>query len=575
MNRALLILLSFTATLARASVDFATCINQVRNGTFGHVGGTDNKGNPVQNISDATAVTYDLCLKACGAGAAPFVWNIFSQQFSKSNSAWLLPFLALMAQLPFGATDKLDNVVAVLLSVGSPTLAAYSLALTVLNGHWIARRFSQLSYPNVRYAIQILSRLQQTPIRIISDDALLASLVVLPENDKWWAKLVHDLEYTHTWTISSVASILWVTVAFLFTVVDSFTGTIDSSTLNANGQGVGSIYLWLLPIVIGWLLVGPKCDSFRLHHAVESVNELAFVATDKERPSPAQEVEVEFAISLKRHSGPVLRDEQCSPPIYNYARFLPWVQAVNEVFDVFEAAAYRANKHDSVDPEVLWQHVRSGKVQPNNRRGTRIQVEEYVRRREKNRSRWGPQVFSRFFVASLLALMLTWSTTGAAVIIVWFTPTVGLGCRSGAYVLYGAMSTIVWVMLVTSSALAHYSDHPTFIDEDDQPIYSTASRLAANISIVLRRLGKLLAAVNAVWIVLTCILQFVSFFDRCYCDSSVLGLGRFAYNVIDLVPGDISTMKTAWGGAILLAGGCSLLFLGWVKMFVDPPLPAE
>ncbi|KAJ7071987.1 hypothetical protein C8F01DRAFT_1102091 [Mycena amicta] len=554
-----------------AAVDFETCIAEVRAGKWGSEGGTDNHGNAVQDISTATAITYELCVTACGAGPQPFVWNIFSQQFS----AWLLPFLALMAQLPFGARDKLDNVLAVLLSVGSPTLAAYSLALTVLNGHWIARRFSRISYPNVRYAVQILSRLQQTPINIITQDSLLASLVVLPENDRWWKGLVHALEYTHTWTISSVASILWVSVAFLFTVIDSFTGTIESSTLNANGQGVGSAYLWLLPVVIGWLQLGPKCDAIRLRSAVQAANDNAFVASHKD-PTDAHETAMDFAISLKERSGSVHRDQQCSPPVYNYARFLPWVQAVNEVYAVFEVAAARAKKHDSVDSDVPWTRVPAGKVHPSNRRGTKIQVEQYVRiTRELPRSRWGPDVFSRFFVASLLALMLTWATTGAAVIIVWFTPTRGLGCRSGAYILYGALSTIIWMMLVTSSGLAHYSDQPTHIDEDGNPRYSTVSRIAANLSILLRRTGKLLAAVNAVWIVLACIFQFVSFFDRCYCDSSVLGLGRRAYDVIDLVPGDISTMKRAWIGAIVLAGGAAVLFSGWVQIFVDPPLPPE
>jgi hypothetical protein len=140
------------------------------------------------------------------------------------HSAWLLPYLALVAQLPFGATDRLDNVVAVLLSVGSPTLAAYSLALTVLNGHWLARRFSRFTYPNVRSAVQVLNRLQQAPVRITTRGSLLASLVVLPENNQWWTELVDWLDYTHTFTISSIASILWVTIAFLFTVINSFTG---------------------------------------------------------------------------------------------------------------------------------------------------------------------------------------------------------------------------------------------------------------------------------------------------------------------------------------------------------------
>ncbi|KAJ7653297.1 hypothetical protein DFH06DRAFT_531204 [Mycena polygramma] len=551
-------------------VNFNQCLVEVNTGLHGTVGGMDNYGNPV-NISQATAITYELCKTACGTGPEPFVWIIFSQQFT----AWLLPYLALVAQLPFGATDRLDNVVATLLSVGSPTLATYSLALTVLNGHWIARRFSRFSYPNVRNAVQVMSRLQQVPVKVTTRGAILASLVVLPENDQWWTELVEWLDYTHTFSISSVASIIWVTIAYIFTVINSFAGTIDTSTLNANGQGVGSVYLWLLPVVIGWLQLGPKCHSGRLHRAVDRANAEAYVATDR-GPVPADEVSTDRAISLLKDSGSVHRDEQASPPIYNYSRFLPWVQAVEEVYHVFEEASARAERHLSVDPQIIWEREPKGdKVHGHNRRGTLAQLEAYVRpTRPLSRSHWGPDVFSRFLVSSLLALCLTWATTGAAVIVVWFTPTIGLGCRSGAYVLYGALSTLVWMMLVTSSALAHYSTQVT-LNIEGQRVYTRSTRVAGTLSIILRRLGKVIAACNAVWIVLACIFQFSSFFDRCYCNSSVLGLGSFAYDVIQLVKTDISTMKTAWIGGVALASGSAILFVVFVNIFINPPLPPE
>jgi hypothetical protein len=152
-------------------------------------------------------------------------------------------YLALVSQLPFGSNNRLDNLVSMLLTVGSPTLAAYSLALTVLNGHWIAQRFSGVSYPNVRNAVRILSSLQQSPLSVNTDGSLLASLVVLHANDEFWEELAVWLNYVHTWfvsclvccvctkrltvlprSISAVASILWVVIAYVFTVVDSFTG---------------------------------------------------------------------------------------------------------------------------------------------------------------------------------------------------------------------------------------------------------------------------------------------------------------------------------------------------------------
>jgi hypothetical protein len=88
-----------------------------------------------------------------------------------------------------------------LLTVGSPTLAAYSLALTVLNGHWIAQRFSGVSYPNVRNAVKILSSLQQSPLQVNTDDSLLASLVVLHSNDEFWEELTEWLNFVHTWFV--------------------------------------------------------------------------------------------------------------------------------------------------------------------------------------------------------------------------------------------------------------------------------------------------------------------------------------------------------------------------------------
>lgn len=306
----------------------------------------------------------------------------------------------------------------------------------------------------------------------------------------------------------------------------------------------------------GWLLLGPKCDSVRLHRAMDLANAEAYVATEH-GPVPADEVSSDRAISLARKLGSVHRDEMCTPPIYNYARYLPWVQSVEEVYHVFEAASKRAELHHSVDPDVPWEREEKGGraiVRAENRRGTLAQVDAYVRpTRHLYRSHWGPGVLSRFLVSSLLALALTWATTGAAVIVVWFTPTRGLGCRSGAYLLYGATSTLVWLMLVISSGLAHYSTQAA-TDIEGNPVYTRATRMAGLVSILLRRVGKCLATCNALWIVLACIFQFSSFFDRCYCNSSVLGLGSFAYDVIQLVPADISTMKTAWIGGVALAG---------------------
>ena len=238
--RNLFVLLTVSSILLPAvfaAVNFPKCLDTVQKGSFGSIGGRDN---PV-DISNATAITYELCLAACGADPEPFQWFIFSQQLS----SWLSPWLALVSQLPFGSNDKLDNLDSVLLTIGSPALAAYSPALTALNGCWIARRFARFTHPNIRHAIRIFNNLQQAPLRIVKDDALLASLVVLPQNDEWWMELDKWLNDTHSWSISTVTSIAWVVIAYVFTVLDSFTTDLGPCT-QAIGQAVASLWSWLI-----------------------------------------------------------------------------------------------------------------------------------------------------------------------------------------------------------------------------------------------------------------------------------------------------------------------------------------
>lgn len=125
--------------------------------------------------------------------------------------------------------------------------------------------------------------------------------------------------------------------------------------------------------------------------------------------------------------------------------------------------------------------------------------------------------------------------------------------------------------MVLSSFLAHYSSAPKRAPSNA----STQASVAETLSIVLRRLGKVLAAINAMWIVISCLFQFIHFFDRCYCNSSVLGLGAKAYNVMIMSTYDIEHTKDGWIGGIVLAVGAAAMFMGFVNLFVNPPLPDD
>ncbi|KAF9261139.1 hypothetical protein L218DRAFT_946325 [Marasmius fiardii PR-910] len=551
-----------------ATTNFTRCLLDVQSNLYGPYAGVDNSGRPLPDILKATAIPYVVCAEKCGSAPEPFAWSIFGQEFS----AWLLPYLALLSQLPFGAQDKWDNLLAVFLAVGSPTIAAYSVVITVLNGRWVYRLFSAYTYPNTQHAARILSSLQQSPLRVNLDGFLLSSLVVLPENDDWWSELVVWLDYTHSWSISAAASIAWVVIAYVFTIVDSFTDDVEQS-VETNGQAVGSIWLWLIPVVISWLQISPKCDSKRVKQALERANSIAYVATYDHSAIHASMVNSQRAIYLcsDRHQT-LYNDQHISAPVYNYSRIFSWTNAVRKVAICFSEATRHADLFEPVNPEAIWVlGDRHAKVHPENRSGSSVQVETYCISELDGPLLYGSGIWTRILIASIFALWLQWGTAGGAILEVMLTPTTGLGCRSGAYLIYAATSTVVWMMLVLSSILAHYAEESAQRHPLRPYIQPFKVQLATWFSICLRRIGKTLAFCNAILVIMTCMFQFTGFFSRCYCNSSVIGRGAAkAYDVIRFLPQDIVNMKTAWIGGVVLATGSAVLFILFINLMIIP-----
>ncbi|KAI0712933.1 hypothetical protein C8T65DRAFT_695138 [Cerioporus squamosus] len=548
-------LLLFALALRTSATNFEQCIAEVRSGAWGTVGGADSHGNPVSNISEASAITYNLCVRACGSSPEPFDWPAFYQQFS----SWLLPYFALLSQLPFGAESRLSNLSFVLLTVGSPTLAAYSLALTALNRRWVTRRFRAFSYPNAQRAAAALGDLQGVPIRITYEDGLFPSLVILHQNDEWWRELAVGLKHSNSWSVAAVTSIGWVVIAYILTIVDSFTPLQPDipppfrplGILNLFGKGVGFVWLWLVPIIYGWIQVSPLCDVARLRRLFKNADLYAYVAT----PGSPEAVKVTGASSLRgltidRHpedtastsyADAALADSRLCAPVFNYARLFSWSAAVEDVASAFAAASWKARARipycGAPPSEEAAVHARL-------------------------------TVYERISLASFAALSLQWGTTGAAILVVYFSPTVGLGCESGAFLLYGVVATLVWVLMLSSSVFAHHAQ--PYSHRADLRDVRGPTHVASTISVICRRLGKTLAALNTAWIILANIAQFSNFFDRCWCNSCALSLGSRAFSVINATASDIAGMKSGWIGGIILATGCALSFVFTIHMLLDP-----
>ncbi|KAG9309680.1 hypothetical protein JVU11DRAFT_10352 [Chiua virens] len=406
------------------------------------------------SINTATSISYTGCTQHCGNNTGTFSWNDFSQQYS----VWLLPYLALLSQLPFGAQRRIDNLMSAVLTLGSPTLASYSLYLTLLNARWVNDRlFANIHYPGAavrQSVVQALCGLQQVPLRVHpGKGGRLESLVVLPDNDEWWTTLTQELEYSHTWSIASATLILWVIIAYFLTVSNSISNI--ANDLNINGEGTGSEWLWLLPVVVGWLILCPKCDYGRVLDAYDKANKKAFVADTHNPAGAPTHVAFDFGLTITSN-------ESRTPPIFNYARVWLWAQNVYITSLLYRAAYEKSNCRIGVDGAIPGS-VRND-VPRECRVGNHEQIIQYCHSAYHTNPQapsilWPPGIFYNIVVASLMALQLQWGTTCAALLMVWFTPTVGLGCRSVAYLIYGGLSTLVWILLVLSSILGYYAHH--------------------------------------------------------------------------------------------------------------------
>ena len=155
------------------------------------------------------------------------------------------------------------------MSLGSPALAAYSLVLTSLNARSVYRRVKLLRTNENKLAVaRVLTSLQQFPLEFTQNDRLLDFIRI---NNNWRKEITSHLSRRNAWSIAAGASVVWVILAFLFTLIDSFLSLDVTCQKPSEGQAVGTLWLWLLCLVVGWLWV-PTFTSDELGKAIYRAN---------------------------------------------------------------------------------------------------------------------------------------------------------------------------------------------------------------------------------------------------------------------------------------------------------------
>ena len=486
-----------------------------------------------------------------------------------------------MFQLPFGATgmwfltsgyrtsvvdeyhlDRADNLVSVLLAIGSPALAGYSLAITRLNSRWLSRQFQ--NYPQFPNNVEVplaLSALQHIPLGIDVSGSVIPSLIALPQNDDYWKFLAATAKRTRQWSIPMVMNIFWVLVAFLFTVVGSLVDFQDVISVPGDaGYPIAAVWTYLIPLVIGWLHVGSQVEAGQLHHALDEAHRKAYVATAGEPISASQAGGRAQALMCSTELiDHVNADEKKTAPIFNYARVFIWSQHTEYILKLYRHAAAKAQNKEGVKYGSRF----SANLDPRHPAATTDEVVLYCMEKPTAASGtvspvipvFATEVFQRVLFATALAHVLQWGTTGASILIHIFTPPKGFGCRALTFTLYGAAGTLSLWLLLLSSILAHSARRQANGQER-----RFAKMFIGCVAALLRWLGKTIAIMNGIGMLLACCMQFGGLYSNCFCSSDLFGGNK--NGTVQFVAPDIkgSEVYGYWIGGITLAFGMSGMY---------------
>ncbi|KAJ7031199.1 hypothetical protein C8F04DRAFT_1111902 [Mycena alexandri] len=552
----------------------------------------------IQAAPQVWGITFGACEESCGMGVLRQVTTI-------PLTTWLLPWLALIAQLPFEASDVWTDILSAFLCVGSPALATYSLALTVFNRRYITARFQALKRTveretgpeyhfmasRVEAAAYILQESQQCPIRANQRRGELANLITMngSHRQNFWEIAAKDLKNTRrgfTYSFGAQVFLAFVTylISFIAAVVDSL-GSPDVGLQFASS----TVWSWMFPIVYGYIKVGsqyeagcieaaladnriivdpnaygdthryqnglrPNADMYKplaLRSDAESGAPPHIPAAEPapaiplEQIMPVEEAALPHAATIQpvastsgsqlhqyllvpNHDeatrseatlapAPDLPDRPLTPPtwcgfdihgderqegpIFNYGRLFTWFAVTGHIENGFDEAIASFQRGTPV-PKTTVEAARCCKWQESKDLSAFLAW-----------SKLPGAVVKHMWMAAIAAVFLQWGTTGAAVFVAYWTPSVGIGCRSGSYLIYGVAATLSWIMLI----LSHLLSHEVMQRLERNPNHT--SSILSFLAVSARLFGKTLAICNAMWLIASSVMEDIGYFQTCWCQT--------------------------------------------------------
>ena len=444
-------------------------------------------------------------------------------------------------------------------------MAGYSLAITRLNERWLARQVSGCHFPNPNNEniSLVVSSLQHIPFKI--EDSVLSSMITLPQGNKYWEVLGVAAKRTRQWSIPVAMNIIWVLIAFLFTIVDSFVDFDSFITVPGDaGYSIAAVWTFLLPLVVGWLWVGSQLEADHLSKALDDARKVTSVATTA-KPTPATQTTGRSTPAIwpsTDYIDHVNADEKKTTPIFNYSRVFIWSQNAECILRLYKEAGGKelAQTHEGDGGSVGSGGTTSSSAVAPPAAKMHAGADGFVNNRLEGQAApkkpvFATKVFWRVLAATLLALGLQWGTTGASILIHLMTPPKGMGCRAVTFTVYGIAATVAFWLLLLSSMLAHLARRQTIHEKR-----SGSKAFIGYAAMCTRWLGKTIAVINGIGILLSCVMQLGGVYDSCFCSSTILG-GNPNGLVCFLGPNiKGSEVYGYWVGGTLMAFGVSALY---------------
>ena len=207
-------------------------------------------------------------------------------------------------------TQKYHHALSVIMSVGSPALAAYSLVITARNTRMVKKRAISSKHEARQDVVKVLIALQQQPHKLTEDPLLLPSI---PDDDSWRKEILRRLDKKNGWSLATASIVIWVVIAFCFTFVGSFISLSGFDSGGSDGLAVGTLWFWLLCLVVGWLRV-PIYSSSEIKAAIRDSNKKTAKHITKKIIRPARIVYKLAKVEYRKHrpkqsTGPGKEDE--------------------------------------------------------------------------------------------------------------------------------------------------------------------------------------------------------------------------------------------------------------------------